>query len=148
MTVFADMTVRAGERILHVSPALRVSAAGKAPLDAELGAGRTLSLARIDADRQRVDVVLPASAAHAVAIVDPSSKPLSNRVWLGTLIEVPGAILVGFRRAAARAPQGRAATVRGPQPAGVAEAVPNVRRDAKHASRRPGESSSPGRRAT
>jgi cytochrome c biogenesis factor len=128
LTVVADVVVREGDRVTHATPALRVSAGGRHALDADLGDGRTLSLASIDADHGRVAVLLPASQSRAVALVDLSTKPLINMVWLGALIVVLGSILAGVRRAGEHTPRVRAAArgaVQAPEPAKPAPALLN-----------------------
>jgi cytochrome c-type biogenesis protein CcmF len=128
LTVVADVMVRAGDQVTHATPALRVSAGGRHAQDADLGGGRMLSLAAIDADHGRVAVLLPASQARAVALVDLSTKPLINMVWLGALIVVLGSILAGVRRAGEHTPRVRTAArgpLPGPEPAEPAPALLN-----------------------
>jgi cytochrome c-type biogenesis protein CcmF len=120
MMVYADIAVRRGEAITRVSPALRVNASGREPIDADLGGGEALSLARIDADGGRVAVGLPSAVSHSVALVDLSTKPLINLVWLGALLTVLGSVVAGIRRAAERAPRARAMAVAA---AGVANQI-------------------------
>ena len=123
LTVHADIAVREGARVTRVSPALQVTANSRQPVDADLGDGKTVSIASIDADQGRVAVVLPASRSHAVAFVDLSTKPFINLVWLGALMVVLGSIVAGVRRAAPQAPRAPARAVRSADAVGVGEAL-------------------------
>ena len=109
LKVYADIAVRQGDRVTHASPALCMSESGKEPIDADLGGGKTLSLAQIDADRGRVAVAVPSARTHTVALVDLSTKPLINLVLLGAVMVVLGSILAGVRRATDHAPRASAA---------------------------------------
>ncbi len=124
LTVIADIAVRERDQVTHATPALRVSAGGRQPVDADLGGGRALSLASIDADHGRVAVLLPAGRTQGVALVDLSTKPLINMVWLGALIVVLGSILAGVRRAGEHTPRVRSGARNAVAPAEAAKPVP------------------------
>jgi hypothetical protein len=65
----------------------------------------TITLSRMDADHGRVAVSLPGgSVAAGVAVVDLSTKPFINLVWIGVLLAFLGTALAGIRRAAEKAP--------------------------------------------
>ena len=72
------------------------------------GAGKTVHWGRIDADNKRVGMLLPSVAGANLAVVEFSTKPLVNLVWIGALLTVLGAILAGIRRAIEVAPRRRA----------------------------------------
>jgi cytochrome c-type biogenesis protein CcmF len=105
LTVFADIQVRKDGRSVTVAPALQVGAGGNQPVDAQVDGLGALSLAKIDADHGRVAVRLPAaSAARSMALVELSTKPLINLVWIGALLALVGSVLAGLHRAAEKAP--------------------------------------------
>jgi cytochrome c-type biogenesis protein CcmF len=99
-TVFADISVRKDGHISKVSPALTMGPGGRRAADAVVdGLGR-LSVAKIDADGGRVAMLLPGSTVKpALALMDLSTKPLINLVWIGALLAILGSIMAGFRRA-------------------------------------------------
>lgn len=112
MQVLADIRVRRGEQTTMVSPGMAAGAEGTKPLDVlhpELG---NFHVARIDADRGRIAVVLPGAASPAVAIVELSTKPMVNLVWIGAVMALIGSVMAGLRRAAERAPARAARAVR------------------------------------
>jgi cytochrome c biogenesis factor len=75
------------------------------PFDARLAGMGSLGIARIDADHQRVAVVLRGmTASPAMAVVDFTTKPLVNLVWIGALLAVLGTGVAGIRRARERTP--------------------------------------------
>ena len=104
MQVFADIQVRRGGATQVASPGLRVSSGGTQPLDARVPDLGELRVARIDADRGRVAVVLPAGGARSAAVVELSTHPFVNLVWIGALLTLIGSAMAGLRRAAERAP--------------------------------------------
>jgi len=67
-----------------------------------------VSVGRIDADNKRVGMLLPGAGATSLAVVEFSTKPLVNLVWIGALLTVLGAILAGIRRAIEISPKRRA----------------------------------------
>jgi hypothetical protein len=78
---------------------------GMRPFDATVDGFGQLSLARIDADHKRVALFAPhLEVAPPVAVLDFSTKPLINLVWLGALLAVLGTSIAGLRRAAERTP--------------------------------------------
>jgi cytochrome c biogenesis factor len=58
----------------------------------------------VDADHARVAVLLPGAAASGadVALVELSTKPLVNLVWIGALLTLAAAVLAAVRRAQER----------------------------------------------
>ena len=109
MQVLADVEVRQGSTVTTVSPGIKIDKGGKRPMDAEIPGGGVVSVARIDADNGRVAMALPGSAPAApAAIIELSTKPFINLVWLGALVALLGTGLAGMRRAAVKM-SGRAA---------------------------------------
>jgi cytochrome c-type biogenesis protein CcmF len=116
-TFFADIEVKTGGRTLRVSPAMKQSSAGYDPLPADVPGLGPLVLAGIDADHARAAVLLPGAAAGgSVALVELSTKPLVNLVWIGALVALAATALAAVRRAAAggiERPRGAAGTLVG-----------------------------------
>jgi hypothetical protein len=96
----------------------------------------TIALSRIDADRGRVALHLPAAGtagaapgvspaplaplsppAERFAVIELSTKPLINLVWIGALLMLIGTALAGLRRTTYEIP---GAAVSGPAKAGAA----------------------------
>ncbi len=103
--VYADLKVRKDGRTLDVAPAIGAGPSGSQPLDAAVPGLGPVSLARIDADQGRVAVVAPGAAATAtLAVVELSTKPFINLVWVGALLAFAGTALAGIRRAGERMP--------------------------------------------
>ena len=107
MQVFADIQVRRGGDTQVVSPGLSAGPQGTRPLDAMIPDLGTLHVARIDADRGRVAVLLPGATTPARAVVELSTHPFVNMVWIGALIALIGSAMAGLRRAAERVPAPR-----------------------------------------
>jgi cytochrome c-type biogenesis protein CcmF len=115
MQVFADIQVRRAGATSVVSPGLRAGPDGTRPMNARVPDLGELHVARIDADRGRVAVVLPAGdTPAAVAVVELSTHPYVNLVWIGALLALVGSAMAGLRRAAERAP------ARAPRPGATA----------------------------
>jgi cytochrome c-type biogenesis protein CcmF len=104
MQVFADIDLRRGERTVRISPGLRADARGTHPLPLRIPGLGDISVGRIDADHKRVGMLLPGAALSSLVVVEFSTKPLVNLVWVGALLALLGTILAGFRRAAQVAP--------------------------------------------
>jgi cytochrome c-type biogenesis protein CcmF len=104
MEVYADLEVRTDGRIASAAPGLRAGANGMEPIAAEVPGFGTVTIAGIDADHGRVALVLPqgVAAAGAVALVEISTRPLVNLVWIGALLALIGSALAGVRRAGDR----------------------------------------------
>jgi cytochrome c-type biogenesis protein CcmF len=117
MRVFADIDVIRGDRTLRVSPGVWADSQGTRPLPVEVAGLGTVTLARVDADRERAGVLLPQAGSAGLAVVDFSTKPLVNLVWVGALITLLGAALAGIRRAIDVVPGARAR--RAPAPSAV-----------------------------
>jgi cytochrome c-type biogenesis protein CcmF len=108
MRVFADIRVRKDGATAVVSPGMQAGPQGTRPINARVDGLGELHVARIDADRGRVAVVLPAGAAPPpAAVVELSTHPFVNLVWIGALLTLVGSALAGLRRAAERAPAPR-----------------------------------------
>jgi cytochrome c-type biogenesis protein CcmF len=107
MQVFADIEVRSERGTQVVSPGLEAGPQGSRPLDALLPDLGAFHVARIDADRGRVAVVLPGGAAAKAVVVELSTHPFVNLVWIGALLALIGSALAGLRRAAEPAPKRR-----------------------------------------
>ncbi len=115
---YADVDVTVAGRTARVSPGLRASAKGSDPVLADLPGGGKLELARMDADNGRIAVFPPAgAAATSVVVMDMSTKPLVNLVWVGALLMLLGTAIAGVRRA-------REQTVREPRHAPKRAGVP------------------------
>ena len=103
--IHADIDVRKyGGRPVRVSPAMKPGPGGNESVPAEVpGLGR-LAVAGVDADHARVAVLLPGAAASGadVALVELSTKPLVNLVWIGALLTLAAAVLAAVRRAQER----------------------------------------------
>jgi cytochrome c-type biogenesis protein CcmF len=119
MQVFADIQVRRGDAAQVASPGLAAGPTGTKPLDAMVPDLGALHVARIDADRGRVALVLPAEATQTAAVVELSTHPFINLVWIGALLTLIGSAMAGLRRAGERAPARRAARGREAVPAGT-----------------------------
>jgi cytochrome c-type biogenesis protein CcmF len=100
--VFADLQVRDGDRTFDVAPALAAGADGSTPVPAEIPGIGSVAVVQIDADAGRVALHLPHEPAPAgpVAMVELSTRPLVNLVWIGALLTLLGSALAGVRRAA------------------------------------------------
>jgi cytochrome c biogenesis factor len=68
------------------------------PIEASVPGVGTLSVAGIDADHGRVALRVPGSRADA-AVLELSTKPLVDLVWIGALLALLGAVVAGIRRA-------------------------------------------------
>jgi cytochrome c biogenesis factor len=104
LTVFADLIVHRNGEVLKASPGIQAGAAGSSSFPVEVPGLGTVQIARIDADRGRVAVVIPGLSAGPMAIVEVSTKPLINLVWIGALLALFGSALAGVRRALDRLP--------------------------------------------
>jgi cytochrome c-type biogenesis protein CcmF len=104
--IYADVDVRThGGPSVRLSPGVREGSGGSESLPAEVpGLGR-LELAGMDRDRGRAALLLPGSAAAPadVVLVDFSTKPLVNLVWIGALLTLVATVLAAVRRAQERA---------------------------------------------
>lgn len=79
---------------------MRASAKGSETVPAEVPGLGALELARMDADHGRIAVFPPAAAAAtSVVVMDMSTKPLVNLVWVGALLMLFGTAIAGVRRA-------------------------------------------------
>jgi hypothetical protein len=86
---------------MHAAPGITAGADGSVPFPAEVNGLGTIRLARLDADHGRIAVMLPGAAplTARIAILDFSTKPLVNLVWVGALLTLAGTALAGIRRA-------------------------------------------------
>ncbi len=99
MQVLADIDVRRSGPAVRISPGMRADAQGTRALPVEVAGLGQVTVERIDADRKRVGVLLPGAGAASQAVLEFSTKPLVNLVWVGALITLLGAALAGLRRA-------------------------------------------------
>jgi cytochrome c-type biogenesis protein CcmF len=130
---YADLEVEQQGRTYKVSPALAGGASGLHAVPVEVPSLGTITLSRMDADHGRVAVSLPAgSVAAGVAVVDLSTKPYINLVWIGVLLAFLGTALAGIRRAAERAPARRDGSVAARAPHSPRPAPTPTGRGAKH----------------
>jgi cytochrome c-type biogenesis protein CcmF len=104
LTVFADLRVHRNGQVLNVSPGIKAGASGSTPVPVDVPGLGAVQVVRIDADRGRVAVVFPGLSAGPTAIVEVSTKPLINLVWIGALLALFGSALAGVRRAVDRLP--------------------------------------------
>ena len=102
LVVFADLSVHRNGEILKASPGIRAAASDRAALPAEVPGLGAIQIARIDADRWRVALVVPGLDPGIGAIVEVTTKPFVNLVWIGALLSLLGAALAGVRRALER----------------------------------------------
>ena len=114
-TVYADLEVAKDGRSFEVSPALAAGTSGTRAVPAEVPSLGTISLSRMDADHGRVAVLLPGGSLAGIAVVDLSTKPFINLVWIGVLLAFLGTALAGIRRAAEKAPAHRDRSVAKPR---------------------------------
>jgi cytochrome c-type biogenesis protein CcmF len=99
MQVLADIDVSRDGRTERISPGLRADEQGTRPLPVEVAGLGQVTVGRIDADRKRVGVLLPGAGPASQAVLEFSTKPLVNLVWVGALLTLLGAALAGVRRA-------------------------------------------------
>jgi cytochrome c-type biogenesis protein CcmF len=105
LVVYADLRVERDGQVLNASAGLKAGAQGGTPIPAEIPGLGEVRLTRIDADHGRVALMLPAGNATTVAIMEFSTKPLVNLVWVGALVALLGTALAGLRRALERLPK-------------------------------------------
>jgi len=122
MQVFADIQVRRGDDTRIVSPGMSAGPTGSRPLDAWIPDLGPLHVAKIDADRGRVALLIPGAATPAVAVVELSTHPFVNLIWIGALLALIGSAMAGIRRAAEAAPRAHARS----QPAREPQSSPPV----------------------
>ena len=115
---YADIEVARQGRTYNVSPAIASGPSGPRAVPAEVPSVGSLALARMDADHGRVAITLPDTGGPDAVVVDLSTKPFINLVWIGVLVAFLGTTLAGIRRAAEK------------QPARRDRAVPSQRRRA------------------
>jgi cytochrome c-type biogenesis protein CcmF len=113
MRAYADIAVQKDGKAMHVTPYIQDAGDHGDPFPAEAPGFGTVSLARLDTENKRVAVVLPGAVSEgALAVVEFSTKPLVNLVWIGALLALAGTALAGIRRAAEqRAEEARAPRV-------------------------------------
>ncbi len=117
MRAYADISVQRGDRTIRVSPYLLAGPQGSQPVSASVPELGEVSIVRLDADNGRVAAMLPGAVASGgeIALVEFSTKPLVNLVWIGALLTLLGAALAGIRRASEQ----RAQATRAPRVAQV-----------------------------
>jgi cytochrome c-type biogenesis protein CcmF len=114
MRAYADIAVQRGQSVVHVSPYLVAGPSGTQQVSAEAPGLGPVSIVRLDADNGRIAVQLPGATGMAptIGLVEFSTKPLVNLVWIGALLTLLGTAIAGLRRAGeqrpapARAPRG------------------------------------------
>jgi len=134
--VYADLVVTRGGKTSKVAPYVEAGSEGSTSVPVEVQGFGTIALSRIDADRGRVALHLPAAGtagaasgvspaplaplsppAERFAVIELSTKPLINLVWIGALLMLVGTAMAGMRRASYEIP---APAVSGPAKAGAA----------------------------
>jgi cytochrome c-type biogenesis protein CcmF len=115
LSVRADIEVRRGNVAVVASPAVNATPQGMESVPVEVAGLGMLSIAHVDADHGRVALQMPGAAPASIAIVDVSTKPLVNLVWVGAVVMLLGSSLAGLRRAGEQASRPNA-----PRPAPVA----------------------------
>jgi cytochrome c-type biogenesis protein CcmF len=122
LVVYADLRVRKDGRIVEAAPGVRAAMSGSQPIPVEVPDLGQISLARIDADNKRVAVLLSGGlGAGPAALVELSTKPMVNLVWIGALLALLGSGLAGLRRAVEKLPA--RSRLKHPLRPGVAEAT-------------------------
>lgn len=97
---YGDVDVTVDGATTRVSPGLRASEAGTQPVPADVPGRGLLTLVRMDADHGRIAVLPPGGTALApTVVIDLSTKPWVNLVWVGALLMLFGTALAGVRRA-------------------------------------------------
>jgi len=97
---YADIDVTVGGRTSRVSPGLRATESGTQPVVADVPSLGPLALARMNVDQGQVAILPPgAVAATPIVVVDLSTKPWVNLVWVGALLMLLGTAMAGLRRA-------------------------------------------------
>jgi cytochrome c biogenesis factor len=110
--VYADLEVEHAGTVATVAPAIAASPDGQKPIEAEAAGLGPVQLAHIDADHGRVAILAGSSdAGGPVAVMDFSTKPFINLVWVGVVLTFTGTALAGIRRAAERQPARKRAAV-------------------------------------
>ncbi len=99
MQVFADIEVRRGDAVTRIAPLLQADARGSRAVPLEVPGVGAVELARIDADGHRAGLRLPGAVPATLAVLEFSTKPLVNLVWIGALITLLGSAMAGVRRA-------------------------------------------------
>jgi hypothetical protein len=123
LIVYADLRVDQGGRVVTVSPGLEAGPGGSVPIPVDIPGVDVVHAARIDADQGRVALALPHGTSTTVAILEFSTKPLVNLVWIGALLALLGTALAGLRRALEARPARRGV----PSPSLGPEVAPTVR---------------------
>jgi len=106
MEIRAELEATRDGRTTSLAPGMRALGEGRIePLPDELPGVGPISITRINADQGLVEVSLPGEGAggHA-AVVELSTKPFVNLVWIGALVALLGSALAGIRRAVDRLP--------------------------------------------
>jgi len=136
MRVYADLEVTRGGTTSKVAPYVEAGPEGSTSVPVEVQGFGTIALSRVDADHGRVALHLPSAGtagaapgvspaplaplsppAERFAVIELSTKPLINLVWIGALLMLIGTALAGLRRATYEIP---GAAVSGPAQAGAA----------------------------
>jgi cytochrome c-type biogenesis protein CcmF len=99
LVVYADLRLERDGRVENVATGLKAGPSGSAPIPVEIPGVGLVHPARIDADHGRVAIALPGEDRSPVAILEFSTKPLVNLVWVGALLALLGTALAGLRRA-------------------------------------------------
>jgi cytochrome c-type biogenesis protein CcmF len=131
--VYADLTITRGGKVSKAAPYIEAGPEGSTSVPVEVAGFGTIALSHIDADRGRVALHLPAAGtagaapgvspapqappAERFAVIELSTKPLINLVWIGALLMLVGTALAGLRRATYEIP---GAAISGSAQAGVA----------------------------
>ena len=102
MRITARMTAETGGRTVPVKPAIEPLGGSPRNLPGYLPGGGTVQIANVDATNGRVAIEVPGTTDAAdggVLVVDVSTKPFINLVWIGAIIMLGSAFLSVFRRA-------------------------------------------------
>jgi cytochrome c-type biogenesis protein CcmF len=110
MRAYADIAVEKDGRVTHVAPYIESAGDHGDPYPAEAPGLGTVALAKLDSPNRRIAAVLPGAVSEsALAVVEFSTKPMVNLVWIGALLALLGTALAGIRRASEqRAEESRA----------------------------------------
>jgi cytochrome c biogenesis factor len=104
--VVADLRVKRASGTLDVAPAMAAGPTGGRAIPLDVPGLGAITLQHIDADGGRAALILPGTVlAAGTAIVELSTKPFINLVWIGALLVLAGTSLAALRRAAETAPR-------------------------------------------
>jgi cytochrome c-type biogenesis protein CcmF len=114
MRITAHLDVAKDGRVAHVDPGMTIGPGEHVATPVQVPGLGALVLAAVDGDHSRVAVRLPGPSTGSVALVEISTKPMVNLVWIGALLTLAASSLAALRRAGQRAVRARASRSAGP----------------------------------